>query len=91
MVPTIAVYFLWFYFLHSYYVALGEKREGQNMGDHFQETITLQQTIHEFFVSTSRIAPIGGMIIELTSTLELKVKPHLVCKCKIVVGSGLES
>ena len=53
----------------------GRNLQGQSMGDDFKNVISLLDKVstrsHIFVVSTPRIAPIGGTLIEVKPTLQL--------------------
>ena len=60
----VVVYFLWFYFVCSYHVASGENvkaKAWEKICRRQQHSDKLSTRIHKSFVSTPRIAPIGGM------------------------------
>ena len=79
MVAMVVVYFLCFYSVCSHYVAPGENFKAKG-----SERICRRQLLRDklstriLFVSTPRIAPIGGMIIEVKSTLQ----PQVVGACE---------
>ena len=70
----VVVYFLWFYFLCSYYVAPGENFKAKAWGRIWRQSLLdeLCTRDHILFGSTSQIAPVGGMVIEVNCTLQLQ-------------------
>jgi hypothetical protein len=66
----VVVYFLWLKTSYSCYVALGEnlkaKAREKVLGGNYSHTNVLR--IHEMFVPTLLISPIGGRLIEVQST-----------------------
>ena len=59
---------VWFYIVYSSHLGPGE-----NFTEAWEKTFPLQ-SIHELFVSTPRIAPIGGTIVEVNSKIQLHIK-----------------
>ena len=71
--------FLWFYFVYSFYVALGGNFKGKAWVRFCKRrlaTVKIFTRIHKLFVST-QISPIGGTINEVKTTLQSQL--HLVC------------
>ena len=70
----VIVYFLWFNLVCSYYVAPGENVKAKAWKERICRRILLldklSTRIHILFVAIPRIAPIGGTIIEIKSTLQ---------------------
>ena len=92
----VVVYYLGFYFVCSSYVAPRE-----NFRAKAQESICRRKVlsdnpstrIHEVFVSTPHITPIGGTIIEVKSTLQLQkllCVNKSICSCALYVGPKLQ-
>lgn len=71
-VAMIALYFLWFYLICSYYVAPGELFNAQAWERVCRLQLLLNKlctTNHTLFVSTAGFASIGGTILEVKSAL----------------------
>ena len=63
------VFFLWFYFVCSYYVVPGENFEAKTWERTCRRQLLLGKLstrFHKLFVSTPWIAPIGGTIFEFS-------------------------
>ena len=76
----VVFYFLWFYFVYSFYVAFGVNFKCKAWVRFCERQLVIDKLftrIHKLFVST-QIAPIGGTINEVKTTLQLQL--HLVCK-----------
>ena len=68
----VVVYYLGFYFVCSSYVAPRENFRAKAQESICRRKLLLDKRsikIHKVFVSTPHIAPIGGTIIEVKSTL----------------------
>ena len=69
----VVIYFLWFYFVCSSYVALGENFKAKawetTVGGNHLDKISTRQLLHILFVSTP---PNADMVIEVKSTLQLE-------------------
>ena len=72
----VVVYFLWFYFVCSFYVALRETFKAKAWERICRRQVFLDKIstrIHKLLLSSLQIAPVGGKIIEVNSTLQLQV------------------
>ena len=72
----IVVYFLWLDFVCMYYVARGKNFKARAWERIYRRQLLLDilsTKIHKLLVSTPQIAPIGGTIVEIKSTLQLQL------------------
>ena len=80
----VVIYFLWFYFVCSSYVALGQNFRAKAwetvLGGNHLVKVSTRQLLHILFVFTP---PIGDMVIEVTSILQLE---ESLCVNKIKRG-----
>ena len=77
----VVVYFLWFYFICKCYVAPGENSKAKAWERVCKRQLLLDKLstrIHKLFVLIPRIAPVGGMTMEVKSTLQ----PQVIVVCK---------
>jgi hypothetical protein len=71
----VVIYFLWYNFVCSYFVVLRENfkaKAWESICSRHYHLDELSTRIHELFVPTPRLSPIGGMYIEFKCTLQVQ-------------------